>query len=122
MGREAGHRRRLSRFVLDVSESRKFSNSVLNLATVDAPGVIMNHAGLYLKFRCIVFNVSLNSQTYLLVISYRRGLWRCLFNRIGQCESLDTWDGQQKSHAFLSISERWPFLGGINGFFELHLK
>ena len=40
--RETGHRRRLSRFVLDVSESRKFSNSVLNLATVDAPGVIIS--------------------------------------------------------------------------------
>ena len=25
----------------------------------------------------------------------RRGLWRCLFNRIRQCESLGTWDGQQ---------------------------
>lgn len=37
------------------------------------------------------------------MITYRRGLRRCSFNRDGQCDSLYVWDGQRDSHAFCFV-------------------
>ena len=58
------------------------SISVKDKATVDAHGyVIPNNQG-----ACALVQVQFER------ITYRRGLRRCSFRRIGQCQSLRVWD------------------------------
>ena len=86
------------RFVLDILKSRKFLNPVMNLATVDAPGVIFHNRTCI--YKGIIVPIWVHYISYMYVNSakwnlIRRGLWRCLFNWIRQCESLKMWDRQQ---------------------------
>lgn len=62
----------------------------MNLATVDVHGCdsITANGDLYLFIYRYEFSIGGG-------ISYRRGLWRCLFGRIGQCEGLSSWDRRQ---------------------------
>ena len=110
------------RCVWDESNLATYRILVLNLATVDVPGVIISllwrpcKHGLYLFGHNIIVYIGLPKVVqaksriakfawafcwgigyfaWWSDYSYRRGLWRCLFNQNRQCKSLDSWDGQQ---------------------------
>lgn len=83
--------------VLDVSESRKLRYCSLEHGNGRCPGCDISQPKVYLwNIFCFLFSVTKYGTPYGdSVYSYWRGLWRCLFDCNRQCESLDTWNGQQ---------------------------
>ena len=75
------------RLVFDIQESRKFERYCQSKATKDVLGMCL-YASPFWRFymrHCI----------WGRLYPYRRGLLRCSFFNIGQCESLWMWDGRQ---------------------------
>ena len=102
-------RRLLDALFLTYRNLANYGIVVLNLATVDAPGVIISQPMVYrISMYCILLAckcVYIWLYRVANVYSYRRGLWRCLFDYNRQCESLDTWNGQQDdSTLFLCLA------------------
>ena len=87
-------------------ESSKFNNLSLERSNGRCPGVWLHQSrgdlvSSYCTFMgalCLFTEVSLRRR-----ISYRRGLWRCLFDYNRQCESLSVWDGQQDDSRFFCV-------------------
>ena len=91
------------RSVWDESNLANSKIKVLNLANDRCPGcdyIISRRPhkhGLYpFGINLIVFEIIRNGE-----YSYRRGLWRCLFNFDRQCKSLDSWNRQQDDSTLL---------------------
>ena len=115
------------RSVLDELESRKLQHCSLELSNGRCPGCdyITAHGISYKHVlhplgvqRCYIWLYRVAN-----VYSYRRGLWRCLFDYNRQCESLSSWNGQQDDstlfYVLLEMKESWGTLKRISGYFRL---